>query len=116
MKVIDLLNDLSTGKDIPKKIQVGEYTYKLVNEEELYYETEDHGRLNFDWFIETRKLNDDEIECLDKLHLYYYVDNRVEEETGEITFNNLCDIIGNQRIHEDKINELEKRVEELEKK
>lgn len=56
IKVIDLLNMISKGEEVPKHIKTGKnewYFYKTKNT----YGDKKGGWINWDWFVEANKLN-----------------------------------------------------------
>lgn len=66
MKVIDLLNKIANGEDIPKKIKIDNKILNLENEKGIKYRFENScGTLNWDYYIELKRLND-EIEIVEE--------------------------------------------------
>ena len=64
MKIIDLLNKIANGEEIPKKIRYGDLIYNVSDVGEDYYNYE-----NNDWFFRDRfdaSILNDEVEILDK--------------------------------------------------
>ena len=111
MKVIDLSNTIANGEEVPKKIKYDDEEFVFTgynsasknynNELEDLFEVLDGSMLN-----DEVEIIEEEKKIPGKLNLYYHINNDVEEETGETTFNDLCDIIGNLRKHEDTINSI----------
>ena len=106
MKIIDLFVKISKGEEVPKEIVYMQDTY-LYNKDHNDYVKK--GTLNYWLFKElfaekcTEVFINDEVEIIEEDTKY---DMKVLRET-------LCDIIENQRIHEDKINELIEEVNKL---
>ena len=119
MKIIDLFVKISKGEEVPKEIVYMQDTY-LYNKDSNDYVKK--GTLNYWLFKElfaekcTEVFINDEVEVIEednrieKVNLYYHVPNAICDEMVRET---LCDIIENQRIHEDKINELIEEVNKL---
>lgn len=102
MKVIDLLNKIANGEEVPKKIKINGDTLDLENGKELYYRFQDKSStLCFDWYIETKRLND-EIEIIE--------DKKIEKCKNYEEFESIDDYIEHLRI---KINELIDEVNKL---
>ena len=94
MKIIDLLNKIANGEELPKKIIAGD------SETEYYFDKELKD------YINTRnqeKLFEDEIGKF----LKYYINDEVEilEEEKSPTLNNIRESYGLPRIEEKKIPE-----------
>lgn len=66
MKVIDLLNKIANGEEVPKKIIIDGKLLFLENGKEFAYRFESGlGTLNWDYYIERKKLNE-EIEIIEE--------------------------------------------------
>lgn len=66
MKIIDLLNKIANGEEVPKKIIIDGKLLFLENGKEFAYRFESGlGTLNWDYYIERKKLND-EIEIIEE--------------------------------------------------
>ena len=81
IKIIDLLNKIANGEEVPKKIRIDGETLILDNGKELHYRFEGKtAMLCFEWYIETRKLNyeveildaEDEFEDIDEINIGQY--------------------------------------------
>lgn len=65
MKVIDLLNKIANEEEMPKKIIIDNKILNLENGKEIKYRFENSsGTLNWDYYIELKRLND-EIEIIE---------------------------------------------------
>ena len=64
MKVIDLLNKIANGEEVPKVIKVHNRQYKWKDELNIYA-CGKSGALCFDFFVENNKLNE-EIEIIEE--------------------------------------------------
>ena len=58
MKIIDLLNKIADGEEVPKVIKVHNRQYKWKDELNIYA-CGKSGSLCFDFFVENNKLNDE---------------------------------------------------------
>ena len=74
IKIIELLNKIATGEDLPKRIKIQEYVFELSKDYEHYYYNEDveithlinHNFSNLNDEIEILEDNTEEIEELDE--------------------------------------------------
>ena len=67
MKVIDLLNKIANGEEVPKKIKYKTYIYKFIKAENKYYEENNadqpNGTLGHYWALDG--ILNNEVEILD---------------------------------------------------
>lgn len=107
----ELLGMIKDGK-APKKFKYDTHEWIYNYESSAYcngkgLEFEDYMNDGLIKYLnDTVEILEEEKKIPGKLNLYYHINNDVEEETGETTFNDLCDIIGNLRKHEDTINSI----------
>ena len=73
MKVIDLLNKIANGEEVPKKIKFKNNIYKWIerNDNIFNYKQEYKGRLidNYlcdDWFMDSKSILTDEVEIIEE--------------------------------------------------
>ena len=114
MKVIDLLNKIANGEEVPKKIQYRGYIYEL--EEGLYYREDGENktlRSAFNYLYLERCLND-EIEIIEE-------DKKIEKMIPLNNVSGASDLVAmsqmqweNNLIIERKINEIIDYLEEKE--
>lgn len=118
MKVIELLNKIANGEEVPNRIKYEKHIYEY--EEGTYdwsYYIQNNGTIKF-LLTDVFNSNDnilnilnneleiiEEQKKIEKTKLYYYVSNDIEN-IDEVLFNNLCSIVENQRTQEDKLNEI----------
>lgn len=104
IKVIELLNKIANGEDLPKRIKIQDYVFELSKDYEHYYYNEDveithlinHNFSNLNDEVEILEDNTEEIEELLTIEDY-------ECDKTDI------------RLNRDKINELVKAVNKLRK-
>ena len=104
IKLIELLNKIANGEDLPKRIKIQEYVFELSKDYEHYYYNEDveithlinHNFSNLNDEVEILEDNTEEIEELLTIEDY-------ECDKTDI------------RLNRDKINELVKAVNEIRK-
>ena len=104
IKVIELLNKIANGEDLPKRIKIQDYVFELSKDYEHYYYNEDveithlinHNFSNLNDEVEILEDNTEEIEEL-------------ELEVG--TINIVADVYENRK----KINELVKAINSIRK-
>ena len=65
MKVIDLLNKIANGEDVPEHIKIDNCNWNFIKSENNYYDDKNYGYLNWDYFVEKNKLND-EVEIIEE--------------------------------------------------
>ena len=102
MKIIDLLNKIANGEEVPKKIKntwIYEWNYDCTREEYCYMQ-KNGDRFDSDWLIES--ILNDEIEIIEE-------DKDIEELPLKGGYTN------NQKGIVKKINELIKEVNKLKK-
>lgn len=104
MTVIQLLNKIANGEEVPKVIKVHNRQYKWKDELNIYA-CGKSGALCFDFFVENNKLND-EVEIIDE-------DKKLEKMIKLNNISNSSDMIAlrvmqweNNKIIEKKINEI----------
>ena len=118
MKVIELLNKIANGEEVPNRIKYEKHIYEY--EEGTYdwsYYIQNNGTIKF-LLTDVFNSNDnilnilnneleiiEEQKKIEKTKVYYYVSNDIEN-IDEVLFNNLCSIVENQRTQEDKLNEI----------
>lgn len=113
IKIIDLLNDIANGREIPKKIRYNlmteEYKNICYNEEEMYFYFEKHPEE--EWDFSTHHLND-EVEILDRDFLYKELEKEIEkaEEYNSRYWQNYY---ANKYSHQEEINILHSQIENL---
>ena len=110
IKLIELLNKIVNGEDLPKRIKIQEYVFELSKDYEHYYYNEDveithlinHNFSNLNDEVEILEDNTEEIEELDEE--WTYIEGQVEKtwSKSELELVN-------------KINELVKAVNKLRK-
>lgn len=102
MKIIDLLNKIAKGEEVPKKIRIGIYNFykceKRTSEEDYDYQTED-GEYLINYLSEyeyiTTYLND-EIEIIEEVEDKEYED--IEEVDSDGRFSRIINaLIRNQK-------------------
>lgn len=121
IRIIDLLNKIANGEEVPKKIKVFRRTFKWILDDYISSEEDCEG-ISIHKFIFSPLLNDEveiieedkEIEKLNNIPINY-ADDRTPEEVYEYlrcTINNLANVINtsNENLLEliDKVNSLEK--------
>ena len=110
MKVIDLLNKIAKGEEIPKEIGYSRKCYYLTNNHDIdefggaigMFALNDEIEIFDEDYIEDTPKEDRKIEKLDIQHLWedvQYTDENYQDELNDI-FTNSCDFF------EDKINEI----------
>ena len=105
IKVIELLNKIANGEDLPKRIKIQDYVFELSKDYEHYYYNEDveithlinHNFSNLNDEVEILEDNTEEIE---ELEITEIVQNRLVKEIRE---------------NREKINELVKAVNSIRK-
>ena len=105
IKLIELLNKIATGEDLPKRIKIQDYVFELSKNYEPYYYNEDveithlinHNFSNLNDEVEILEDNTEEIE---ELEITEIVQNRLVKEIRE---------------NREKINQLVKAVNKLRK-
>lgn len=116
IKIIDLLNKISNGEKIPKKIKYGKDTY--IHIDNYCYYCEDTNLILSDRiFAEYSKLND-EIEIIEEDKKIEKLDIKQEKNiknNWKWKLNNYC-ISTPQKIMADKINELIDEINNLKEK
>ena len=117
IKVIELLNIVAKGKDIPKKIKVyfrkdGEQMpdYYIFNDHGFYENSEGESFVE-DWLNNTKKLNE-EVGILEDEE---EIDIEAIKEFPEFAIEN-AGLSRNERLMAKKINDLVKAVKQLDKK
>ena len=108
MKVIDLLNKIANGEEVPKVIKIHNNKYEWKDKLNIY--ACGSGQLCFDYFIENNKLND-EVEIIEE-------DKKIEKITirAELV-GNIDNKLENLDINimgvENKINEIIDEINKL---
>lgn len=105
IKIIELLNMIANGEDLPKRIKIQDYVFELSKDYEHYYYNEDveithlinHNFSNLNDEVEILEDNTEEIE---ELEITEIVQNRLVKEIRE---------------NREKINELVRAVKKLRK-
>jgi translation elongation factor P/translation initiation factor 5A len=64
MKIIDLLNKIANGEEVPKKIKYKDFEYIYAKEIGWYRRIDDVGTYD-EWFINKNRLND-EVEIIEE--------------------------------------------------
>ena len=113
IKLIELLNKIVNGEDLPKKIKIQEYVFELSKDYEHYYYNEDveithlinHNFSNLNDEVEILEDNTEEIEELECEESKMYCDTQLIESTKTAKQEDIID----------KINELVKAVNKLRK-
>lgn len=119
MKIIDLFVKISKDEKVPSRIKSQGLIFEFDEESRQYYE---EGRLHCtdyslrSWLFNFKCLNDEveiieEDKKLKKINLNYSVPNAIYDMKA--LRETLEEIIENQRIHEDRINELIDEVNKL---
>ena len=118
IKIIDLLNKIANGEEVPEKIKINNVIYEYrgymyCTKKANYQDIEDYlfGKWNFNILNDEVEIIEEDKE-IEKISLYYRVPNDIKDE---VIFDTLCEFIENQRKQEDKINELIDKVNSLEK-
>ena len=118
MRVIDLLNKIANGEEVPEKIRIAGSTYILDNGKELCYKYEGHSStLCFDWYIENRKLNE-EVEIIEEdkeIEHYDMFDNFTGFGFGGTDKELLSDLQNNFEHINEELDYLIKAVNDLKK-
>ncbi len=91
MKVIDLLNKIANGEEVPKKVKVGYYYYEYEENGE-YINTENTEDLlfNFDSYYPLEQCVNAEVEIIEedkkieKLNIYNYTEHDIMTKVNEI--------------------------------
>lgn len=105
IKVIELLNEIANGEDLPKRIKIQDYVFELSKDYEHYYYNEDveithlinHNFSNLNDEVEILEDNTEEIEELEKEQeaianpktmmqeiRFYYDSNKMGDKINEI--------------------------------
>ena len=113
IKVIELLNKIANGEDLPKRIKIQDYVFELSKDYEHYYYNEDveithlinHNFSNLNEEVEILEDNTEEIEELECEESKMYCDTQLIESTKTAKQEDIID----------KINELVKAVNQLRK-
>lgn len=111
MKIIDLLNKIASG-EVPNSFKYEDLIFKRHDDCGFAHYKDNDGDTFLDSMYNDLSNLNDEVEIIEedkkieKLNLYYHVDNDVLDKVGEKTNNILCDMCGHFRKHEDKINEI----------
>ena len=120
MKIIDLLVKISQGEIMPKKIKYEGYVWEYDKDAKDYYRNnidEEYIYLFQDLFKETIYFLNNVVEIIEedtklkKINLNYSVPNAIYDMKA--LRETLEEIIENQRIHEDRINELIDEINKL---
>ena len=108
MKIIDLLNKIAKGEEVPKKIKYKGTTYEKVNDGDIdfYIGKNFNGTLLLEKLDDTNELND-EVEIIEEEQ---YIEEISMCTGGIMGFDGVENITGALK---DKINELIKAVNEL---
>ena len=121
IKVIELLNKIANGEDLPKRIKIQDYVFELSKDYEHYYYNEDveithlinHNFSNLNDEVEILEDNTEEIEELDKQkaknEIWTYTDANINKS------NLYCLSLYTEHHIVPKINELVKAVNKLRK-
>ena len=88
IKLIELLNKIATGEDLPKRIKIQDYVFELSKDYEHYYYNEDveithlinHNFSNLNDEVEILEDNTEEIE---EVEITEIVQNRLVKEIKE---------------------------------
>lgn len=116
MKVIDLLNKIAKGEEVPKKIIIGEYKYEYcerLDEMFNYKNIDTNDYLTEDWFIEN--ILNDEVEIIEE-------DKDIEElmieQDGSTyyirnEYGTKCYLTKHSYLIADKVNELIREINKL---
>ena len=115
IKIIELLNKIANGEDLPKRIKIQEYVFELSKDYEYYYYNEDveithlinHNFSNLNDEVEILEDNTEEIEEIQEISDEYF--NMLSDE-AKVKW--LKSYIKEDR---NKINELVKVVKEIRK-
>lgn len=115
IKIIELLNKIANGEDLPKRIKIQEYVFELSKDYEHYYYNEDveithlinHNFSNLNDEVEILEDNTEEIEEIQEISDEYF--NMLSDE-AKVKW--LKSYIKEDR---NKINELVKVVKEIRK-
>lgn len=120
MKIIDLLNKIANGEEVPNKIRIGIHqfykTKKATLREDYDYQTED-GEYLVDYLSEYEyitKYLTNEIEIIEEDDEYEPFEEDIEELTYENTFKGNSDMEV-QEVLVNKMNEIIKKVNKLKK-
>lgn len=111
MKIIDLLNKIANGEELPEKIKIYEEILRL-NENKNNYLYEDSDEYYGDEFIHWFNLND-EVEIIEETEENLLIIDK--DEKGRLLINNMAVLDTQISIMATKINLLYKMIKELKK-
>ena len=109
MKVIDLLNKIANGEEVPKKIiYKGHLYYNVCNEEQAYYENPEIDDNLFLFAVYNEGNLNDEVEIIEDTPKE---DKKIEKlDRYEYIINCVTDISKTLDAYQDKINEIIDKV------
>lgn len=102
MKVIDLLNKIANGEEVPKKIKFKSTIYELDETETTYYDAKDVTFMQHYNF----KILSDEVEIIEE-------ENKIPEKLPYYSMEKIQKAKNKDEWREERITLLEKRVEDL---
>lgn len=121
MKIIDLLNKIANGEEVPKRIKYENDTYIHIDNY-CYYCDKTNLILSDRIFTEYSKLNDEveildeEFEDIEEIENIYAVDHKWQQENNKIFKDKINELIKNQKKIIEQLNyteELENEIKHL---